>query len=79
MLHYSDNFKISNYKIKMDTPKKIKELKLKINEIKEHLEDFIDLNQAKQNKITNLENEINDMKKGISGYLDELENLINQK
>ncbi len=79
MLHYSDNFKISNYKIKMDTLEKIKELKLKINEIKEHLEDFIDLNQAKQNKITNLESEINDMKKGISGYLDELENLINQK
>ena len=38
MLHYSDNFKISNYKIAMERLKKIEELKLKISEIKDYLE-----------------------------------------
>ena len=55
MLHYSDIFKISNYKIRMDTLKKAEELKLKIKKIKQLLEDFADLHDSKTNKIIKLE------------------------
>ena len=63
----------------MDSLKKIEQLKRNINEIKDYLEDFVDLKQAKQNKITKLENEINELKKKISEELDALESIINQK
>ena len=76
MLHYSDIFKISNYKISMDSQKKIQDLKLKINELKEYLDDFIDLHQAKKNKISNLEKEIKDIKNDMNKYLDEIEKLM---
>ena len=78
MLHYSDNFKISNYKIAMERLKKIEELKLKITEIKDYLEDLAEAQNAKKNKIFKLEKEINDMKNGMSRYLDEIENLIDE-
>ncbi len=79
MLHYSDIFKISNYKIRMDTLKKAEELKLKIEKIKQLLEDFADLHDSKTNKIIKLENEISVIKKEMSEYLNELENLVDQK
>ncbi len=79
MLHYSDIFKISNYKIRMDTLKKAEELKLKIKKIKQLLEDFADLHDSKTNKIIKLENEISVIKKEMSEYLNELENLVDQK
>ena len=63
----------------MDSLKKIEQLKRNINEIKDYLEDFVDLKQAKQNKITKLENEIYELKKQISEELDALESIINQK
>tara|TARA_B000000532_G_C18750462_1_gene355133 strand:- start:80 stop:271 length:192 start_codon:yes stop_codon:yes gene_type:complete len=63
----------------MDSLKKIEQLKRNINEIKDYLEDFVDLKQAKQNKITKLENEIYELKKKISEELDALESIINQK
>ena len=79
MLHYSDNYKISNYKINMDTMAKIKDLKEKIKELQNYMEDFINLHQAKKNKIDNLESEIKDIKENMNKYLDELEELILQK
>ena len=79
MLHYSDIFKISNYKIRMDTLKKAEELKLKIKKIKQLLEDFADLHDSKTNKIIKLENEISVIKKEMTEYLNELENLVDQK
>ena len=63
----------------MDSLKKIEQLKRNINEIKDYLEDFVDLKQANQNKITKLENEIYELKKQISEELDALESIINQK
>jgi len=79
MLHYSDNYKISNYKIIMKSLTKIKELKEKIKELQILMEDFINLHQSKKNKILNLEGEIEDIKANMSKYLDDLENLIDQK
>ena len=63
----------------MDTLKKAEELKLKIKKIKQLLEDFADLHDSKTNKIIKLENEISVIKKEISEYLNELENLVDQK
>ena len=63
----------------MDSLKKIEQLKRNINEIKDYLEDFVDLKQANQNKISKLENEIYELKKQISEELDALESIINQK
>ncbi len=60
----------------MDSQKKIQDLKLKINELKEYLDDFIDLHQAKKNKISNLEKEIKDIKNDMNKYLDEIEKLM---
>ena len=79
MLHYSDNYKISNYKINMDTMGKIKELKEKINELQNYLEDFVNSHHAKKNKIGSLENELTDIKKNMNKYLDDLEQLIDQE
>ena len=63
----------------MDTMAKIKALKEKINELQNYMEDFINSNQAKKNKIVNLESEIKDIKQNINKYLDDLEELIDQK
>ena len=58
---------------------KIKALKEKINELQNYMEDFINSNQAKKNKIVNLESEIKDIKQNMNKYLDDLEELIDQK
>ena len=79
MLHYSDNYKNSNYKINMESLLKIKELKEKINVLQNLVEDFVDLHHAKKNKISNLEIEINQIKEKMNKYLDDLEQLIDQK
>ena len=79
MLHYSDIYKISNYKIHMDSMSKIKDLKEKITELQNFLEDFINLNQANKKKIANLEGEIRNIKQNMNKYLDELEEIIDQK
>ncbi len=79
MLHYSDIYKISNYKIHMDSMSKIRDLKEKITELQNFLEDFINLNQANKKKIANLEDEIRNIKQNMNKYLDELEEIIDQK
>ena len=79
MLHYSDIYKISNYKIHVDSMAKIRDLKEKITELQNFLEDFINLNQANKNKIANLEGEIRNIKQNMNKYLDELEEIIDQK
>ena len=58
---------------------KIKELKEKINELQNLIEDFVDLHDAKKNKIANLESEIEDIKQNMNKYLNDLEELIYQK
>ena len=63
----------------MDTMANIKELKEKINELQNYLEDFVNSHHAKKNKIGNLENEITDIKKNMNKYLDDLEQLIDQE
>ena len=63
----------------MESLAKIKELKAKINELQILMEDFINLHNAKENKIGNLESEIADIKQNMNKYLDDLEELINQK
>ena len=63
----------------MERLAKIKELKEKINELQNYMEDFINSNQAKKNKIVNLESEIKDIKQNMNKYLDDLEELIDQK
>tara|TARA_Y100001970_G_C13919214_1_gene692557 strand:- start:407 stop:643 length:237 start_codon:yes stop_codon:yes gene_type:complete len=78
MLQYSDNYKISNYKIYMDTNVKIKELKEKINELQNLIEDFVDSHHAKKNKIGNLESEIVYIKENMNKYLDDLEELVDK-
>ena len=79
MLHYSDNYKISNYKIIMKSLTKTKELKEKINELQILIEDFVNLYQAKKNKILNLESEIEDIRVNMNKHIDDLEELIDQK
>tara|TARA_Y100001935_G_C17052236_1_gene382583 strand:- start:303 stop:494 length:192 start_codon:yes stop_codon:yes gene_type:complete len=63
----------------MDNISKIKEVNEKIKELQNYMEDFINLHQAKKNKIDNLESEIKDIKENMNKYLDELEELILQK
>ena len=63
----------------MERIAKIKVLKEKINELQILLEDFINLHRSKKNKIGNLESEIKDIKQNMNIYLDELEELIDQK
>ncbi len=79
MLHYSDNYKISNYKIFMENLNKIIELKEKINDLQLLIEDFINLHSAKKNKILNLEREMQDIKENMNKYINDLEELIEQK
>ena len=63
----------------MDSMSKIKDLKEKITELQNFLEDFINLNQANKKKIANLEGEIRNIKQNMNKYLDELEEIIDQK
>ena len=63
----------------MDNISKIKEVNEKIKELQNYMEDFINLHQAKKNKIANLETEIADIKQNMNKYLDDLEETINQK
>ena len=63
----------------MDSIAKIRDLKEKITELQNFLEDFINLNQANKNKIANLEVEITNIKQNMNKYLDELEEIIDQK
>ena len=79
MIHYSDNYKISNYKIYMESIDNLKDLKEKIKELQKLTEDFVNLHAAKKNKIANLEIEIRDIKENMNRYLDDLEELINNK
>ena len=79
MLHYSDNYKISNYKICMDSLSKIKELNEKIKQLQNLLDDFINLHNSKKKKIDNLESEIADIKENMNKYLSDLEQIIHQK
>ncbi len=43
------------------------------------MEDFVNLHHAKKNKIENLESEIEEIKQNMNKYLDDLEDLIDQK
>tara|TARA_Y100000768_G_scaffold141121_1_gene105165 strand:+ start:328 stop:519 length:192 start_codon:yes stop_codon:yes gene_type:complete len=63
----------------METKGKIRDLKEKLTELQILLEDFINLHQAKKNKIANLETEIADIKQNMNKYLDDLEEFVNQK
>ncbi len=63
----------------MESLAKIKELNERIYELRILIEDFINLHSAKQKKIGNLENEIEDIKANMNKYLDDLEDLIDQK
>ena len=63
----------------MESLAKIRALKQKISDLQVLLDDFINLHLSKQNKITNLEVEIENIKQNMNEYLDELDVLINQK
>ena len=63
----------------MESLAKIKELKEKIRELQILMEDFVNLHKAKKNKIGNLESEIKDIKQNMNKYIDNLEELIDQK
>ena len=63
----------------MDTMAKIKELNAKIKELQNYMDDFVNSHQAKKNKIGSLESEIKDIKQNMNKYLDDLEELIDQK
>ncbi len=58
---------------------KIKELKQKINELQILMEDFINLHDSKKNKIRNLETEIAEIKQNMNKYIDDLQELMDQK
>ena len=63
----------------MQSSARISKLKEKINELEILMEDFINYNRAKKNRIRNLESEIEDLKHKINNHLDDLEELIDQK
>ncbi len=75
-VHYSDNYKITNYKIIMEIQKKITVLSENLNNLRSALEDYRDHHISKKEKIKNLENEIKNLRKQMSEYIDELELLI---
>ena len=60
----------------MEIITKTRELKEKITELKMLMEDFVNLHNAKKNRIENLENEIKDLKQNINKYLDDLDQLV---
>ena len=63
----------------MDSGSKIQELKEKIEELQNYIDDFINIHHANKNKIANLESELSDIKENMNKYLDDLEELIDQK
>ncbi len=63
----------------MDKLVKIGLVSDKIQELKILLEDYTNLHESKKSKISNLENEVENIKSSISWQLDELEKLINEK
>ena len=63
----------------MENMPKTKELKEKISDLERLVEDFLNLHQSKKNKILNLQRDIEDMKQNMNKYLDDLEDLIDQK
>ncbi len=76
MVHYRDNCKITNYKIIMEIQKKITIMSENLNNLRSALEDFKDHHISKKEKIKNLENEIKNLRKEMTKYIDELEVLI---
>ena len=60
----------------MEIQKKIKVVSEKLNNLVSALEDFRDHHISKKEKIKNLENEIKNLRKQMSEYIDELELLI---
>ena len=60
----------------MEIQKKITVLSENLNNLRLTLEDFKDLHISKKEKIQNLENEIKNLKKQMSEYINELEILI---
>ncbi len=63
----------------MESMAKINDLKQKIQELQILMEDFINLHHSKKNKIDKLEIEITDIKETMNEYIDNLEELIDQK
>tara|TARA_Y100000768_G_scaffold375788_1_gene347006 strand:- start:204 stop:395 length:192 start_codon:yes stop_codon:yes gene_type:complete len=63
----------------MESVAKIKELKEKIDKLQSLMEDFINLYEAKKNKIANLETEIKDIKDNMNKHIDELEEIMDNK
>ena len=60
----------------MEIQKKITVLRENLNNLGSSLEDFKDHHKSKKQKIKNLENEIKNLRKQMSEYIDELELLI---
>ena len=60
----------------MEIQKKITVLSENLNNLRSALEDFRDHHNSKKQKIKNLENEIKNLRKQMSEYIDELELLI---
>ena len=60
----------------MQIQKKITVLRENLNNLRLSLEDFRDHHNSKKQKIKNLENEIKNLRKQMSEYIDELELLI---
>ena len=60
----------------MEIQKKITVLSENLNNLRSALEDFRHHNISKKEKIKNLENEIKNLRKQMSEYIDELELLI---
>lgn len=60
----------------MEIQKKITVLSENLNNLRLSLEDFRDHHDSKKQKIKNLENEIKNLRKQMSEYIDELELLI---
>ena len=60
----------------MEIQKKITVLRENLNNLRSSLEDFMDHNNSKKQKIKNLEYEIKNLRKKMSEYIDELELLI---
>ena len=60
----------------MEIQKKITVLSENLNNLRSALEDIRDHHSSKKEKIKNLENEIKNLRKQMSEYIDELELLI---
>ncbi len=63
----------------MESVAKIKVLKQKIDKLQSLMEDFINLYEAKKNKIVNLEREIKDIKANMNKHIDDLEKIMDDK